>query len=97
MDKPPTMLAGARVLRHAIIDSSIECTGKISVYVDGKLVGPAAGLAISKYNHEDCVCIFYCNEKWDVFAAAEYPTVEKAVQRMEIAYRGSSKKWETMA
>ena len=97
MNKPPAVLDGARVLKYAIVDSSIRYTGKITVHVDGKLVGPAAGLAICKYDNEDSVCIFYCNENWEVFAAGGYPTVEKTVERMEVAYSGSSKKWQNMA
>jgi hypothetical protein len=85
MNKPPAVLDGARVLKYAIVDSSIHYTGKITVYVDGQLVGPAAGLAICKYDNKDSVCIFYWNENWEVFAAGEYPTVEKAVEGMEVA------------
>ena len=96
-NKPPAVLDGARVLKYTIVDSSIKYTGRITVYVDGKLVGPAVALAICKYDNEDSVCIFYCKENWEVFAAGEYPTVEKAVERMEVAYSGSSKKWQTMA
>jgi len=97
INKPTAVLHGARVLKYAIVDSSIQYTGKITVYVDGQLVGPATGLAICKYDNEDSVCIFYCKDNWEVFAAGEYPTVEKAVERMEVAYSGSSKKWKTIA
>ena len=44
MVKPPAVLDGARILKYAIVDSSVTFTDKITLIIGGKLMGPAAGI-----------------------------------------------------
>lgn len=96
MNKPPAMLDGARVLRYAVVDSSVAFTGKITLTVDGKLMGPAAGIAICKYDDQLDILVLHCNKQWLSFGASGYPTLEEAVSRLEVAYAGISSKWQVL-
>lgn len=46
MNRPPLLLDDARVLKYAAVDSSIELTGRLRLYVDGKRAGAVPNLAI---------------------------------------------------
>lgn len=96
ISKPPTILDSARVLAFAILDSTVEYTGKITVYMDGKLIGPVPCLAICQNEGERDYLLFYCNKKWKVLAAGGYPSFELTQERAEVAYRGSMAKWQQM-
>ena len=97
MKKPPTILDGANVLKYAILDNSVIHTGKISFYVGGKLKGPAAGIAICKYEDKDNYIIIYCNRNWRSFGAAGYKTIQEAMNSLEKEYSGITAKWQNMS
>ncbi|MFH1146912.1 MAG: hypothetical protein V1736_04315 [Pseudomonadota bacterium] len=96
MNEPPAILHGAHVLKYAIVDASVVHTGRITLHVGGEVLGPAAGLAICKYDRDNSFCLFYCNEKWDVLAACGYPSMQMTLEMAEIAYRGVSEKWQSV-
>jgi hypothetical protein len=58
MAPPPQMLDGARVVWYAILDDTVTPTGRTVHRVNGKLVGPAAALAICRYDGEKCVWLY---------------------------------------
>ena len=96
MVKPPAVLDGAKILKYAIIDSSVTFTGKITLIVGGKLMGPAAGIAICKYDNQHDFLVLHCDKEWRSFGASGYPTIEEAISRLEVAYAGIYSKWQVM-
>lgn len=92
---PPPVLDFARVLAFAILDESVQWTGRQTLFHGGKEVGPVPCLALCKNtwgNHTD-ILLFHCNAEWEVLGASGAPSLEKAQASAENAYRGISAKW----
>jgi hypothetical protein len=96
-NKPPLILDSAKVLKYAIVDSSVEFTGRLCLYVDGKLLGKVPKLAICQNYKEKDFLLFFCNKKWKVLGVAGYKSIKETKERAENAYKGISKKWVTVA
>jgi hypothetical protein len=95
MTEPPYVLDSARVLAYAVLDESVSYTGRISVYVGGKLLPPVPCLAICENLARDGdFLLCYCTQTWEVLGVGGYGSFELAKQRAEIAYAGVSKKWD---
>ena len=47
MTPPPYVFDSARVLAYAVLDETVSYTGRISVYIDGRLLPPVPRLAAS--------------------------------------------------
>ena len=95
---PPAELDSANVLAYAVLDDTVTYTGRITVYMDDKLLGPVPHLVIAhnQYEPHDYL-LFYCNTEWEVLAAGGYASLAEAKQRAEVAYAGSSSKWQHVA
>jgi hypothetical protein len=85
----------ARVVAYAIVDDSVEWTGRQMIFVGDEKLGriPRLALGCDTTGELDDVLIFYCNEQWDVLALTGAATVEEAKAKTELAYRGLSSKW----
>jgi hypothetical protein len=95
---PPEELTGARVLAYAFIDESIQYSGRLTLYVDGKPIGPVPRLVIALNNYEpDDYLLLYCNESWDVIGAGGYASVAAAKDSANIAYPGVASRWQDVA
>ena len=95
-DQPPPLLDSAKVLKYAIVDSSVEFTGRLCLYVDGKLLGKVPKLAICQnYKAKDYLLLF-CNKKWKVLGVAGYKSIKETKEKAERAYKGITKKWVTL-
>jgi hypothetical protein len=95
MTEPPYVLDSARVLAYAVLDQTVSYTGRISVYVGGKLLPPIPRLAICEnLAREGDFLLCYCTETWEVLGVGGYESFELAKQRAEVAYAGVSEKWE---
>lgn len=94
-DVPPPVLDMARVVAYAIVDDSVEWTGRQMIFVGDEKLGrvPRLALGCDTTGEISDVLIFYCNEQWDVLALTGAATVEEAKAKVEIAYRGLSSKW----
>src|SRR4051812_12498917 len=92
---PPPVLDMARVIAYAVVDSSVQWTGRQTLFVDGKELGPVPRLALAQnvLGDEKDILIFYCNEDWDVLACSSGDTLEQAKASAERAYRGITGKW----
>jgi len=96
MTEPPYVLDSARVLAYAVLDQTVSYTGRISVYVGGKLLPPVPRLAICEnLAREGDFLLCYCTETWEVLGVGGYESFELAKQRAEIAYTGVSDKWKS--
>ena len=95
---PPEELTGARVLAYALIDESTPYSGRITLYVDGELIGPVPRLVIALNNYEpDDYLLLYCNENWDVIGAGGYASLVAAKESANIAYPGVASRWQDVA
>src|SRR6266480_2118563 len=94
--EPPVVLDSARVLKYAILDQSVVHTGRSTLIVGGKVLGPVPCLAICKnlWRSNDFL-LLYCNNKWRVLGAAGYKSLKLTLQNAEVAYAGVSGKWQT--
>jgi len=98
IEPPPSELTSARVLAYAVIDDDVEYTGRISVYVDGVLLGPVLRLVIALNNYEpDDYLLLYCDSEWSVLGVGGYSSLVEAKERAEVAYAGVSTKWQDVA
>ena len=101
MNRPPRMLDGARVLEYAIIDASVQFTGKLHLFHGEERVGPVPGLAICRDPRMKELLLFHCDSEWNVVggqiwnAPGQSPvtTVEEVKSRAENYYAGVSSKW----
>ena len=94
MDEPPGLLDGARVLAFAVVDASVVPTGGTTHRIEDEMLGPAAGLAIAKYDDGDGqFYLFYCDPAWQVVTDTCHPSLELARDQAEFEYRGVSARW----
>jgi len=93
---PPPMLDGARVLVYAILDDYVVRTGHLTLYVDGKLLGPVPRLAICQDSDSNDVLLLFCDSKWHSLGVVSCSSLKEAQQRAEAEYQGVSAKWVHM-
>lgn len=96
-DKPPLILASAKLLEYAIADSSVEYIERQTLYVDGKLLGQVPKLAICQNYKERDLLLFHCNKEWEVLGAVFYKSIDELKKRIEREYKGINKKWIKVA
>jgi hypothetical protein len=92
--KPPPVLCSAHVLEYAIVDDSVTYTGKYTLHVDGKPLGPVPRLAICRNLGDDLIHLFHCDEGWGVLGASGGRTVEDTKAEAESTYKGITQKWQ---
>ena len=87
----------ARVIAYAILDESVQWTGRQTLFVGGKELGPVPRLALCQNvsgNLRD-ILVFHCNDEWEVLGCSGGDTLEDAKASAERAYRGITAKWIT--
>jgi len=82
------------VLEYAILDDSVKYTGKHTLYVDGKPVGPVPRLAICRNLSDGLLHLFHCDEAWGVIGASAGDTIEDTKIVAEATYKGIAQKWQ---
>ena len=95
MGESPDLLEGARVLGFAVVDASVVPTGGTTHRVEAVVLGPAAGLAIARYDGDEQFYLFYCDPAWQVVTDTCHPSLELAREQAEFEYRGVSALWHT--
>lgn len=95
MGEPPEVLGGARLLAFATIDGSVTPTGGTTHSVNGVVLGPAAGLAIVRYEGDGSFYLFYCDTAWQVVADTCHASLDLARHQAEFEYRGVTGRWRT--
>lgn len=93
MGDPPELLDGARVLYFAVIEGSVVPTSSTTHRVGDQVLGPAACLAITKYDGDEQFYLFYCDSAWQVLTDTCHPSLEMAREQAEFEYRGVSARW----
>ena len=91
----PPFLDMSRVIAYAVLDSTVQCSGKQTIFVDGKLLGPVPKLALCENLGGDLkdILVFHCNDDWTVLGVSGAKPIEDAKASAERAYRGITPKW----
>jgi hypothetical protein len=95
MGEPPELLDGARVLAFALVDESVVSTAGTAHRIGDEVLGPAAGLAIARYDGDAQFYLFYCDSAWQVVTDTCHPSLELAREQAEFEYRGVSARWRS--
>ena len=90
---PPPALGCRRVLAYAVVDGSVEFSGRTLLFVDGKELGPVERLAICKSQDDPDYLLVHCNKRWDAKGVSAYASMEEAKSKAESIYRGLSSHW----
>jgi ClpX C4-type zinc finger len=92
---PPPALDYARVLAYAVVDDTVEWTGRQRLYVNDELLGRVPHLAIGQNLSvtRDEFLLFHCNEKWEVLGVVPRDSVSEIRDTAERWYRGIEEKW----
>jgi len=101
MDRPPRRLDGAQVLAYAIVDASVQFTGKLHLFHGDQRVGPVPGLAICRDPRMKELLLLHCDNEWNVVGgqiwnASDQPpvtTIDEVKSRAENYYAGISARW----
>jgi hypothetical protein len=93
MGEPPELLDGARVLAFAVVDAAVTPTGATTHRIESAVMGPAAGLAIARYDGDEQFYLFYCDPAWQVVTDTCHPSQKLAREQAEFEYRGVSACW----
>jgi len=96
MNQSPEVIGGARVVRWSAIDSRHRPTGNCRQIVAGERQGPAAGLAVCRYDGEEGYYLFGCDQEWHSVMDTWHETLEQALQQAEFEYEGVSATWNVV-
>lgn len=94
MGHPPNELGGAKILRYAFLDESIQITGNCKHWVRGRLEGPASALVIGQYEAESGYYLFSCDSQWQTVTETWHETIEDALGQAEFEYEGITANWQ---
>ena len=93
MNDAPIEIDWAAVVLYTPIDGRHRWTGNCEHYVAGELFGPAAGLAICRYEGQAGFYLFGCDENWGTVSDTWHETLEEAKGQAEFEYEGVSQTW----
>jgi hypothetical protein len=97
VDNAPESIEGAKVVLFTPVDERHRHTGNCRHIVDGSLRGAVAGLAICRYEAEECCYLLHCNDSWHSITDTWHPTVEEAMRQAEFEYEGVTATWRSHA
>jgi hypothetical protein len=89
----PNEIGGATVILYSPIDERHRPTCNCKQIVAGALVGPAAGLAICKYDGDEGFYLFGCDATWNTVTDTLHESVEDAKAQAEFEYEGVGNTW----
>ena len=93
MNPPPKFIGKAHVIRWAVIDERCRPTGNCGHVVGGELQGPAACLAICRYEGDAGYLLIYCDAIWREITDTWHATLDDALRQAEFEYEGVSQMW----
>ena len=94
---PPNRISGAAVICYSRIDQRHRHTGNCQQIRDSIIQGPAAALAICRYDNDSSCYLFGCAFEWNVITDTCHETIEDAKRQAEFEYSGVSETWLTNA
>lgn len=94
MKKPPIRLDDAIVLEWIVLQESNVETGKTSILHDGTLIGKPEAFAICRHEDDPTdFLVFYCDEEWQVLAAAGHESIQQAKIQIEKGFSNTINNW----
>jgi len=98
---PPSIIEDVLVIEYAVVDETVEFTGRLKLYVGENQINAVPRLAICQHPVDHTFFLMHCDEKWNVLGiqvwnAPDFPeeiTLEGVKQRAEVYYKGISSKW----
>jgi hypothetical protein len=91
----PEELDGAKVLKYAIVSDDAEPTGATRHVAAGTELGPAAALAIARYDGREGFYLFYLDDDGTVATDTFHDSVEEALGQAAFEYVGL--RWSDVA
>src|SRR5438105_14049384 len=95
MNACPPKIYEAPVVAWATIGPGVRPTGNTVHSVDGRVAGPAAGLAICQAADGRGFYLFYCDSAWDEFTDTWHQSIDDAKAQAEFEYAGVSAHWRS--
>jgi ClpX C4-type zinc finger protein len=83
----------SRLLCYAIVDNTVQFSGRTLLFVDGKELGRVPCLAICENKKLSEVLLFHCDSEWNTLGCSAHPSVAEAKARAERIYAGISARW----
>lgn len=83
----------SRLLCYAIVDRTVQFSGRTFLFVDGKELGQVPCLAICENKKLSEVLLFHCDKEWNTLGCSAHPSVGKAKEKAERIYPGLSACW----
>ena len=90
---PPPAIDCSRLLFYAVIDSSVQFSGRTLLFVDGRELGRVPCLAICDGKRSSEVLLFHCDSGWTTLGCSAHQSVQDAKTRAERIYPGISTLW----
>jgi hypothetical protein len=84
----PEELDGAKVLKYAFVSDDVEPTGATRHVERGVQLGPAAALAIARYEREEGFYLFYLDAEGAVATDTFHESVDAALGQAAFEYDG---------
>src|SRR5580700_414603 len=94
-ETPPStpVIDCSRLLGYAIVDNTVQFSGRTLLFVDGKELGRVPCLAICENKKLSEVLLFHCDREWNTLGCSAHPSVAEAKARAERIYAGISTRW----
>ena len=83
----------SRLLCYAIVDHTVQFSGRTLLFVDGKELGQVPCLAICENKKLSDVLLFHCDSKWNTLGCSGHQSVAEAKAKAERIYAGISALW----
>jgi hypothetical protein len=96
MNKPPKVVGGAQLVQWSFVDERHRPTGNCRQVISGAEQGPAAGLAICRFEDKEAFYLFGCDADWNPVSDTWHETLEKALDQAEFEYEGISDTWNVV-
>jgi hypothetical protein len=98
-DVPPPALDYARVVAYAVVDDSVEWTGRQRLFVNEVLLGPVSRLAIAQnlFGDRQDLLLFHCNDEWTVLGVVVRASIQEIKDAAEGWYSGIGARWIDVA
>jgi hypothetical protein len=91
---PPPVIDSAKLLAYAVVDSDVEYTDRICLFVGEERLGRVSRLAItSNYVVPEDILLEFCDDEWNCKGVIAHKSIDEAKAQAERGYRGISSKW----
>jgi|GEM_PF-5288599 len=91
---PPPLLVSEQVLSYALLGREHPFVPHEVIYIDGKRLGQAPCLAVTKNLFSGALSVCYCDEEWNYLGSgAASKSLASTKRRVDRSYPGSRDRW----